>query len=90
MRALERVRMVLVGTQHPRNIGSSARALKTMGFGVMHLVAPERFPHPDASALAAGADDLLEGARITASLAEAVAGCTLVLGTTATQRAVPR
>lgn len=89
MRALERVRMVLVGTQHPRNIGSSARALKTMGFGAMHLVAPEKFPHPEASALAAGADDLLDGARITGSLAEAVAGCTLVLGSTATQRAVP-
>ena len=89
MRALERVRMVLVGTQHPRNIGSSARALKTMGFGAMHLVAPEKFPHAEATALAAGADDLLEGARITATLAEAVAGCTLVLGSTATQRAVP-
>ncbi|MGL6291290.1 MAG: RNA methyltransferase, partial [Silanimonas sp.] len=37
--------MVLVGTQHPRNIGSAARALKTMGFGAMHLVAPEKFPH---------------------------------------------
>lgn len=89
LRALERVRMVLVGTQHPRNIGSAARALKTMGFGAMHLVAPEKFPHADATALAAGADDLLEGARITASLSEAVAGCTVVLGSTATQRAVP-
>jgi len=89
LRALEPVRMVLVGTQHPRNIGSSARALKAMGFGAMHLVAPENFPHVDASALAAGADDLLDGARITATLAEAVAGCTLVLGSTATQRAVP-
>ena len=81
--------MVLVGTQHPRNIGSSARALKTMGFGALHLVAPERFPHPDAVALAAGADDLLDGARISPTMAQAVAGCTLVLGSTATQRAVP-
>lgn len=89
MRVLERVRMVLVGTQHPRNIGSSARALKTMGFRALHLVAPERFPHPEAHALAAGADDLLDGARISATLAEAVAGCTLVFGSTATQRAVP-
>lgn len=89
MRALERVRMVLVGTQHPRNIGSAARALKTMGFGAIHLVGPEMFPHPEATALAAGADDLLEGARITATLAEAVAGCTVVFGSTATQRAVP-
>lgn len=89
LRALERVRIVLVGTQHPRNIGSAARALKTMGFGAMHLVAPEAFPHAEAKALAAGADELLEGARIHPSLAEAVAGCTLVLGSTATQRAVP-
>ncbi len=89
MRALERIRMVLVGTQHPRNIGSAARALKTMGFGRLHLVAPERFPHPEAFALAAGADDLLEGAVISTTLAEAVAGCTLVFGSTATQRAVP-
>lgn len=88
LRALERIRIVLVGTQHPRNIGSSARALKTMGFKAMSLVAPEAFPHADASALAAGADDLLDGARITATLAEAVAGCTLVFGSTATQRAV--
>ena len=79
----------MVSTQHPRNIGSSARALKTMGFSTVHLVAPEKFPHADASTLAAGADDLLEGARITSTLAEAVAGCSLVLGSTATQRAVP-
>lgn len=89
MRALERVRIVLVGTQHPRNIGSAARALKTMGFGAMHLVAPAMFPHPEAQALAAGADDLLEGAGVHPGLSEAVAGCTLVLGSTATQRAVP-
>jgi len=89
LRALERIRIVLVGTQHPRNIGSAARALKTMGFGAIHLVAPEKFPHADATALAAGADDLLDGARIRPTLADAVAGCTFVLGSTATQRAVP-
>ena len=89
LRALERIRMVLVGTQHPRNIGSAARALKTMGFGALHLVEPERFPHAEATALAAGADDLLDGARVTSTLAEAVAGCQLVFGSTATQRAVP-
>lgn len=81
--------MVLVGTRHPRNIGSAARALKTMGFEALHLVAPQNFPNADATALAAGADDLLDGARITTTLAEAVAGCTLVFGSTATQRAVP-
>ncbi len=60
-----------------------------MGFDALHLVSPEAFPHAEATALAAGADDLLDAAHITTSLAEAVAGCTLVLGSTATQRSVP-
>lgn len=89
MDALSRIRIVLVHTQHPGNIGSTARALKTMGFRQMTLVAPLRFPHPEAVALAAGADDLLDGAVIAPDLATAVAGCRWVLGSTATQRAVP-
>ena len=47
-----RIRVVLVGTQHPGNIGSAARALKTMGLSRLALVAPERFPHAEADALA--------------------------------------
>ena len=78
-----RVRMVLVGTQHPGNIGSAARALKTMGFSRLVLVAPERFPHAEADALAAGAGDVLETARVLVDPAEAVADCRLVLGCTA-------
>ena len=55
---LDNIRIVLVGTQHPGNIGSAARAMKTMGLHGLHLVAPERFPDPDAAMMAAGADDL--------------------------------
>jgi tRNA (cytidine32/uridine32-2'-O)-methyltransferase len=85
----DRIRVVLVGTQHPGNIGSAARAMKTMGLSRLALVAPERFPHADASALAAGADDLLAAATLHATLAEAVADCHLVLGCTARSRRVP-
>lgn len=84
----ERLRIVLVGTQHPGNIGSAARAMKTMGFSRLVLVAPERFPHPEAVALAAGAADLLERAVRVDTLAEAVADCRLVLGCTARSRRI--
>jgi tRNA (cytidine32/uridine32-2'-O)-methyltransferase len=83
-----RIRIVLVGTQHPGNIGSAARALKTMGLSRLVLVAPERYPHIEAHALAAGADDVLATAPVLATLAEAVADCRLVLGCTARSRRV--
>ena len=86
--AANRIRIVLVGTQHPGNIGSAARALKTMGLSRLVLVAPERFPHIEAHALAAGADDVLAAAPVFATLAEAVADCRLVLGCTARSRRV--
>ncbi|MFC7302235.1 RNA methyltransferase [Cognatiluteimonas weifangensis] len=86
--AAARIRTVLVGTQHPGNIGSAARALKTMGLSRLALVAPERFPHADADALAAGAGDLLAAATRHAGLAEAVADCHLVLGCTARSRRI--
>ncbi|MBD7989125.1 RNA methyltransferase [Luteimonas sp. Sa2BVA3] len=82
------VRIVLVGTSHPGNIGSAARAIRTMGLERLVLVAPERFPHPDAVAMAAGADDVLAAATIVGSLAEAVADCALVLGCTARSRRI--
>lgn len=85
---LDRVRIVLVGTQHPGNIGSAARAMKTMGLSQLVLVAPERFPHPEAVALAAGASDLLDRATRFETLAEAVADCRLVLGCTARSRRI--
>jgi len=83
------LRIVLVGTQHPGNIGSAARAMKTMGLSRMMLVAPQRFPDREAYALAAGANDLLDVAEIHPSLASAVADCHLVLASTARHRTVP-
>jgi tRNA (cytidine32/uridine32-2'-O)-methyltransferase len=83
------LRIVLVGTQHPGNIGSAARAMKTMGLHELHLVKPHRFPHAEASALAAGALDVLEQAVVHASLAEAVADCQFVIGTSSRRREVP-
>jgi tRNA (cytidine32/uridine32-2'-O)-methyltransferase len=83
-----RLRIVLVGTQHPGNIGSAARAMKTMGLGRLVLVDPERAPDRESAALAAGADDVLEAAETRGTLAEAVADCRLVLGCTARDRRV--
>lgn len=84
----ERLRIVLVGTQHPGNIGSAARAMKTMGLSKLVLVAPEKAPDRDTHAMAAGADDLVEAAPVFASLAEAVADCRWVLGATARSRRI--
>jgi tRNA (cytidine32/uridine32-2'-O)-methyltransferase len=86
--AVARVRFVLARTSHPGNIGSAARAIRTMGFHRLVLVAPEQFPHGDAYALAAGALDVLDGAVVVETLAEAVADCTLVIGATARMRGV--
>ena len=84
-----RIRIVLVGTQHPGNIGSAARAMKTMGLSRLVLVAPEKPPNAESQALAAGADDLLAGAVVVDTLAEAIADCRHVLGCTARSRRVP-
>ncbi|MEF9977566.1 MAG: RNA methyltransferase [Thermomonas sp.] len=82
------LRVVLVGTQHPGNIGSAARAMKTMGLSQLVLVAPEKAPDRDTHAMAAGADDLVEAAPVFATLAEAVADCRWVLGATARNRRI--
>lgn len=86
---MDLIRTVLVGTSHPGNIGACARAMKTMGLSQLVLVAPVAFPHPDATARAASAADLLESACVCASLDEALAGCELVLGASARQRSIP-
>lgn len=86
--AAAHTRIVLVGTQHPGNIGSAARAMKTMGLSRLILVAPEKGLDRDAYAMAAGADDLLESAVIVPDLATAVADCHLVLGCTARSRRI--
>lgn len=82
------IRIVLVGTQHPGNIGSAARAMKTMGLSNLVLVAPKRYPDTEATALAAGAADILEQAQVVSSVHEALAGCTYVIGTSSRERAV--
>ena len=83
---LPRVAVVLVRASHPGNIGAAARAMKTMGLADLVLVAPRHFPHPDADALAAGAGDVLDRARVVASLAEALADRTLAVGFSARGR----
>jgi tRNA/rRNA methyltransferase/tRNA (cytidine32/uridine32-2'-O)-methyltransferase len=85
---LTRVRIVLVETSHPGNIGGVARAMKTMGLTQLRLVAPKKFPHAEASARAAGATDLLATAEVFEQLADAVADCALVLATSARERTI--
>jgi tRNA (cytidine32/uridine32-2'-O)-methyltransferase len=83
------VRIVLVGTTHPGNIGAAARAMRAMGLDRLSLVAPRDFPSAEATARAAGADSVLDQARICASLDEALAGCHYVVGASARLRALP-
>ena len=83
------VRIVLVNTTHPGNIGGVARAMKNMGLGELCLVKPRSFPHADALARAAGAGDLLDSALVVDSLDEALADCHLVVGTSARSRSIP-
>lgn len=83
-----RIRIVLVGTQHPGNIGAAARAIKTMGLSRLVLVAPVKPLDETAYRRCAGAEDVLDQAPVFATLAEAVADCRLVLGCTARSRRV--
>ncbi len=87
--ALERIRVVLVETSHPGNIGAAARAMKVMGLSRLYLVQPQLFPSAEATSRASGADDLLTRARVCATLDEALADCTLVLGASARLRSLP-
>jgi len=80
------IRFVLVGTQHPGNIGAVARAMKNMALERLVLVRPREFPHPEALARASGADDVLAAARVVDSLPEAIADCGYVVATTARER----
>ena len=83
------LRWVLVETSHPGNVGSAARALKTMGFSDLRLINPkikDVAANPDAIALASGAADILESSSESDSLATAVEGCSLVLGLTSRDR----
>ena len=82
------IRIVLVGTTHPGNIGAVARAMKNMGLSDLALVNPRHFPHKEATARASGAIDVLEHARVFDSLADAVADCVFVAGASARSRAI--
>ena len=80
------IRIVLVAPSHPGNIGAAARAMKNMALEELVLVNPRQFPHPEASARASGADDVLAAARVVPSLAEALADCGYVAATTSRDR----
>ena len=83
------LRWVLVETSHPGNVGSAARALKTMGFGALHLINPKIkgiAQESEAIALASGAADVLEASQEFNDLEPAVQGCSLVLGLTSRDR----
>lgn len=83
---LDKIRIVLVGTSHSGNIGSAARAMKVMGLTNMVLVAPECEVDGQAIALAAGASDIANNARVVSTLDEAISDCGLVIGSSARSR----
>ncbi|MES1997782.1 MAG: RNA methyltransferase [Pseudomonadota bacterium] len=83
---LNNIRIVLSHTSHPGNIGSAARAMKTMGLADLRLINPQRFPDPQAHAMAAGASDILEAAQVSDTLEAALAGTVLAVGCTARRR----
>jgi tRNA (cytidine32/uridine32-2'-O)-methyltransferase len=83
------IRVVLVETTHPGNIGAAARAMKNMGLSRLVLVNPYLYPHEKATWRSAGAVDVLECATVVSTVEEAIAGCHLVFGTSARERRIP-
>jgi len=88
MTHLSNIRIVLVETSHPGNIGAAARAMFNMELSNLYLVKPRTFPHEEATARATGADFILSNAIVCESLAEALADCTLVIATSARARSL--
>lgn len=86
---LDNIRIVLVETSHTGNMGSVARAMKTMGLTHLYLVNPLVRPDSQAISLAAGASDVIGDAQIVDTLDEAITGCGLVVGTSARSRSLP-
>ncbi len=86
---LNRIRIILVNTSHPGNIGSVARAMKTMGLTDLWLVDPIHFPHAKAVEMAANAGDILAQARVVPQLEDALKDCQLIVGTSARERTIP-
>ena len=86
---LNSVKVVLVGTTHPGNIGATARAMKNMGILDLALVEPKEFPSDVATFRSKAAKDILEKASVHTSLEEAISECELVVGTSARGRTIP-
>jgi len=80
------VRIVLCRPSHPGNIGAAARAMKTMGLADLRLIAPEKFPAPEARWMATNAIDVLDQAKVHATLAEAIADCVAAFALSARPR----
>ncbi len=83
---MDAIRVVLLHTSQPGNIGAAARAIKTMGLSRLYLVQPKQFPHPEAVAFASGAQDVLGAATVCDSLEQALAGTVLAVAATARNR----
>ena len=86
---LENIKIVMVNTTHPGNIGAAARAMKNMGLGKLVLVEPKEYPSDKAVWRAAGALDVLDKAEIVGDLSAAIKNCQLVIGTSARERRIP-
>ena len=89
MQLSKNIKVVLVGTTHPGNIGATARAMKTMGLNQLALVNPKIYPDAEATARASGADDLLADAVVFDSFAEAISDSHFVFGTSTRERSIP-
>lgn len=85
----KQVKIILIETSNSGNIGSTLRAMKTMGFGSLCLVNPKEFPSEEVTALSANASDLIDSVQVVNSLEEALDGCNLVIGTSSRDRKVP-
>lgn len=86
---LDNVRIVMVHTTHPGNIGAAARAMKNMGLSQLYLVSPKSYPSNEATWRAASAVDVLENAVVVSTFEEAISGCALVVGSSARERRIP-
>jgi tRNA/rRNA methyltransferase len=84
--AMERIRIVLCRPSHPGNIGAAARAMKTMGLADLRLIAPERFPAPEAQWMATNAGDVLENATLHSTLEESIKDCVAAFALSARPR----
>jgi len=86
--SIDNIRVIMINTSHPGNIGAAARVMKNMGLTRLYLVNPKQFPNAEATAMASGADDLLAQAVVCESFEQALEGCRLVLGSTARERKI--